>query len=39
MLPNPIQEQKVVNFHRNLARFVGRDPLIPLKDECPRCPD
>ena len=34
MLPNPIQEQKVVNFHRNLARYVGRDPLIPLKGEC-----
>ena len=23
-LPNPHQERKVTNFHRNLARFVGR---------------
>lgn len=31
MLPNPIQEMKVINFHRNLAKFMGTGGLSPLK--------
>jgi phenylpropionate dioxygenase-like ring-hydroxylating dioxygenase large terminal subunit len=27
---NPVQERKVINFHENLARFMGRGGLIPL---------
>jgi phenylpropionate dioxygenase-like ring-hydroxylating dioxygenase large terminal subunit len=31
-LPNPHQEQKITNFHRHLARFMGKDS-IRLLDE------
>jgi nitrite reductase/ring-hydroxylating ferredoxin subunit len=31
MLPNPVQEQMVSNFHRNLATYMGTEGLKPLK--------
>lgn len=31
-LPNPHQEQKVTNFHRNLARYMGTGAPMPLQD-------
>lgn len=31
-LPNPHQEQKVTNFHRNLARYMGTGEPVPLED-------
>jgi phenylpropionate dioxygenase-like ring-hydroxylating dioxygenase large terminal subunit len=30
-LPNPHQEQKIINAHRNLAEFMGRGAPTPLK--------
>jgi phenylpropionate dioxygenase-like ring-hydroxylating dioxygenase large terminal subunit len=30
-LPNPHQEQKIINAHRNLANFMGRGAPIPVK--------
>jgi len=29
-LPNPYQERKVTNLHRNLARYMGRGAPYPL---------
>ena len=31
-LPNPYQERKVTNFHRNLANYMGRGWPRPLKE-------
>jgi hypothetical protein len=30
LLTNPMQEQKVTNFHNNLAKFMGRGAPRPM---------
>ena len=32
-LPNPHQEQKITNFHRHLARYMGKDHIRLLDEE------